>query len=501
MLLVPDKLERRTVIIFRVLLRRLYLALAIYVVGWTAPPEARSQQVACLPETGDLLHCVRGLVDGLRRESSSDPLTLIKRLREPLEALARKEGYDGLDGDLEELKRLSLELKASNKVANYEAISLLDNAISSNVREIRPALSWRALATKAEPGTNIQPAFVQQKLDFLKSPKAAFYDNGPFDLVRRTLLAGAIEDRYFLERSLGKDGRSDLLEEASVIEDLIGRLQNPSYDYLLRAQDRVKQNEINNQLFWKATINFLLGNKSEMHDALKKIAVVNREFGLEVNDTSRQVYSYRVFNEPYQILVGPLDENSQPKVTIKDDNLVRRFFNASQLALLICGSMDDVGSTNVEVEAYKKAVTGFDFYDYFVVVAADHNLDRVKRLEDALSRALDQARLVTERSSKANSIVNESRALLNTIQNGAEKCSVSREDRDRIYTPFVFKSQIKPIGNTWYLLLGGWLSANQATEIAQFLKAQVLPDARRSVPDLESNNDAAPYVARSLVVN
>jgi hypothetical protein len=118
MLLVPDKLERRTVIIFRVLLRRLYLALAIYVVGWTAPPEARSQQVACLPETGDLLHCVRGLVDGLRRESSSDPLTLIKRLREPLEALARKEGYDGLDGDLEELKRLSLELKASNKVAN-----------------------------------------------------------------------------------------------------------------------------------------------------------------------------------------------------------------------------------------------------------------------------------------------------------------------------------------------------------------------------------------------
>lgn len=458
----------------------------------------RAQQATACSDVSDdvLLHCVRGLIDAFRREGSS-PSTLSPRLRQGLELLVNKEGYSGSDSDLEELKRLSRELKTANKIGNYDSISILDNAISSHAGEIRPALSWRAIAAKAPPGTNIQSAFVQQKLDFLTSPKVAFYDNGPFELVWRSLLAGAWEDRFFLRRSSGKDDRASLLSELSVIDDLIRRLQGPEYDYLLHAQHKERDGEINNQIFWKATVLFLLGNKPEMRGALKELALRNREFGPQVRDASRQVYSYRVFNEPFQILVGSLGEDNVPRVTIKDDNLVKRFFNASQLALLVCGSIDDVGTTDAEIEAFKKAVANFDFYDYSVVLKAGQDPDRVKRLEEAMARALGQGKLALEQ--RAALIAGESKPLWSAMQAGAQRCSVSDDDRDRIYSAFSFKSQVKQIDSTWYLLFGGWLSASQATEIARFLNESVALELRNSMQS--SASELTFYVARSLVAN
>lgn len=486
---------------YGILAHRIGVCLIVGVMAWSMSATVRGQPAPTCSDVSDdlLLRCVRGLVEAFRKEGSS-PAIFSTRLRPGLELLADKEGYSGSDSDLDELKRLSLELKAANKIANYDSISILDNAISSHIGEIRPALSWQAIATKAPPGTNIQPAFVQQKLDFLRSSKASFYDNGPFDLVRRSLLAGAFEDHFFLERSSGKDGRADLLSELSVVDDLIGRLENPEYDYLLKAQHKAKDGEINNQIFWRATILFLLGNKPDMRDALKKLALRNREFGLQVRDASRQVYSYRVFNEPYQILVGPSAEGNRPRVTIKDDNLVKRFFNASQLALLVCGSIDDAGATKAETEAFKKVVVDFDFYDYFVVLTAGQDADRVKRLDEAMARALDQGKAALERNAKTALIAGESKPLLSTMQAGAQKCAVSGEDRDRIYSAFSFKSQVKQIDGTWYLLFGGWLSANQATDIARFLNELVLPEVRNSLPQ-SSGSELTFYVARSLVAN
>jgi hypothetical protein len=499
MLLGRRSFRRKPTIAFRTLLFRIRTVLATVAIGWSA--EVSSQQAAiCSSESNDLLRCARGLIDDLRREGANDPVILTQRLREPLEALASKESYDGSASDLNELKRLSSDLKVANKVTNYEAISLLDNAIASYASEIRSALSWRAIALKAEPGADIHAPFVSQKLDFLKSSKAAFYDDGPFDLVRRSLLAGALEDHYFMERSVGKDDRTDLLDELNIINDLINRYQNPEYDHLLGLQKKIQHGEINNQLFWKATIQFLLGNKSEMRDALSKLAILNLDFGLEIHDTSREVYSYRVFNEPYKIVVGTPVADNEPRVTIKDDNLIKRYFNAAQLALLMCGFVDDVGPTHTNVQAFKEAVTGLNFHDYFVVVAAEQAVDDVRRLEDAISRALDNEKLSGERKRKANAIVGESGPLSSAMQAGAQKCGVAADDRKRIYSPFEFRSQVKQIDGVWYLLFGGWLNAHQASDVAQFLKESVLPVARRLLPGSDGN-DISPYVARRLVVN
>ena len=169
----------------------LYLA-----AGWTAVAQDKA---TCDSVTGaELLNCAASLIDAAKASGE-----LGEPLRKALDSLGATEGYGGASADLEKFKGWAKELKDRDPVANRLTIAALDNAIASHKDEIRTAVSVRAAARQAlengqSEGDNIQPIFVQRKLTFLDSDRAKFYDRGPFEVARLSLLASAIEEHYFL---------------------------------------------------------------------------------------------------------------------------------------------------------------------------------------------------------------------------------------------------------------------------------------------------------------
>ena len=176
----------------------MWLVVGLGLLSWSSPgiPEEAESDCNVGMESKALVGCVGGLIRKLESTSASNQLTFEKALSPFLQKLAQTFGYYAAPQDLAQLKRLSRTLK-SNPLENCDAIAILDRAVASNENEIGPAVSPKPLAARATPGDDIYAPFTNQKLSFLTSERADFYDGGPFELTWRYLLVGALESKIF----------------------------------------------------------------------------------------------------------------------------------------------------------------------------------------------------------------------------------------------------------------------------------------------------------------
>ena len=175
-------------------------------------PSALTQQIfpcgAEVSPPAELLSCVKEYSVGTQNDASKRTV-FPDWAKAILRKLAQTNGYNGSSSDLAVLKQQSAELKRDPNT-NREMISLLDSAIASHVDEIGPAVSTHRLAKVSDLGTDIYPKFIRQKLEFLGSEKARFYDGGPFEIAWRSLFVSSLESEYFLKEKAidGEDRKS-----------------------------------------------------------------------------------------------------------------------------------------------------------------------------------------------------------------------------------------------------------------------------------------------------
>jgi hypothetical protein len=427
---------------------------------------SEAEQIASCDQTSSdkLLACVGTMVETLPTNGRA---ILAEPLHGYLNTLAQKESYSGALADLQKLKDSSANLKALDPLLNRDAITALDNAIASHNGEIRAAVSFRgaaqqALHEKRSPGTNIHRLYVQRKLSFLDTSRAEIYDRGPFEIARRSLLANALEESYFLDRS-----RSKLEKEIQVLNELQSVYDNPP-GYLSIPQINLHRNS---NLFWLASILFVLHDRPQSSDILRRLAVGNNKFGLETENPGH-VYSYRILDLPYDIRLLAHDSRSGSEIKVNDPGVVNRFYNPAQLALVACSQLDG------DIDNFIAATTDLVFYDYYVVVALAPSIESIQSFRTAVEQTINGEGLRASRDELIQRITQDSEGFQKLIVRGAQLCNVQDDDRKQIFTPFRFESTVEPHreGSGAYeqrLLVGGRLNANQATWVVDFLKREV----------------------------
>jgi hypothetical protein len=440
------------------------------------------------------LRCIGERIDDARSKGED---RLSPQMRDVLIYMAQTEDYAGAIGDIDKIKTWSSELKRRDPVANVEAIAALDNAIASYKDELRPSVSTRAAAREAlnagreavnvanttrstpEADTNIYPLFVRRKLAFLGSKKAEFYDGGPFEIVRRLLLANSIEESYFLDKDAGISATDKLRREIEIIDGLQALYENPP-SYLPIHQKMLQKNS---NLFWRASILFALGDKDEFVKTARSLAINNRSWGLEGNSAGH-VYSYRVFDQPYKIQLFGRDDRGEPLIDVRDAGLLNRFYNPAQLALAICAELD--GSA-AGIENYTKAVRDLTFHDFYVVTASDQRLGGVRKFENIVTKTFSDRRFKQESESLILRVNNDAKEFSDMISRGAKRCGIADEVRDDIYEPFTLKPRIEQRADSSKnerLVFGGRLDANAASRVADFIsKVFETPEIRAAAEE------------------
>jgi hypothetical protein len=415
-------------------------------------------------------------------------------LREQLLRLAQVQGYRGAESDLLVLKDRSRALK-SDPVINQNAILFLDNAIASHGNEIRAAVSNRALASRNEPGSDIFPAFTQQKLDFLSTNAAKFYDGGPFEITSRSLLASTLEAKYFLEQKAGVGDSAKLLRAVQVLDEIVERRTRPQYAYLSG-----REIHINSDRFWRASLLFALGDKMETRETLRDLVLNSQPPGLDTGEKD-DIYIYRIFTLPHQLIVErERDRDRMPKVSIKDPHLLDKSYNSAQLALYACALVDKAGEKGVPdfIDGINRLVLS----DYFVVVGPVDDAGALKPLQEAISKALASKDLLDRRGQTLERVSNaEIAGFSDAIKQGAQQCGIDDRTRDQIYASFTFASEVKQFlgkdkKEQEYLLFGGRLNARQASILADFVNNVVLqtPEVNEVRKNIKADTDA--YSAR-----
>jgi hypothetical protein len=444
----------------------------------------------------ELLKCAGGLTDEAKMSRRvSDTLA------QALESLAAADSYDGASSDLARLKEWSRELKDRDPLSNRDIIAQLDSAIASYKDEIRSAVSIQAAANEAiekdklVPGTNIQSIFVRRKLAFLDSDRAEFYKGGPFDAVRQDLLASALEESFFLD---GKNADKDKLRrEVKIIDSLLALYDAPP-GYLYFKQLNLEKNS---HLFWRASLLFVLGSRSDATEALRKIVKSNSNFDIESKDAG-DVYIYRVFNLPYEIRLLSAKDGRQANFEINDPSLVERYFNPGQIALAACVQLDRAGSLE-GIYKFRDAISSQYFHDYYVVAGSASDEKKLQRFESALQEAVGREELRSQLQSLTQSVLDRESSFANTMETGAKACDIDDATRLKIYSPFQFSSLIKAHteANGQHrarLLIGGRLAADQAQAVADFLKKILDTPALRSLGEQLGINTGV-YFARATV--
>jgi hypothetical protein len=451
------------------------ILLSIQTCLWSG--QAATEQIArCATESlqpDELLGCVARLIGELEKSKSLQQAILDEQVQLSLRKMASIGEYRGGPDDLKELKRRSIELKR-DPVANREAISLLDSAIASHVDEIGPALSTKTLAAKNDPGTNIYPQFVWQKLTFLSSEKAKFYDQGPFEIIWRSLLVTTLESQYFLKQKPGNDNKELLHDAIRVLDEILDRRRRPEYAYIANRQEFL----INTDLFWRASLLFALDEKSETQKVLSGLIQDNKNFGLKTIN-SNHIYIYKTFNFPHEIIVqNDLEKNGAHKAEVKDPYVLDRYYNAAQLALYACAYLDQDGSK--EIRTFASTIEALALSDYYVVAASTDNPTRLRELTALLKHANENAAITDERNKLMQQVANrEMPGFSDAIKRGAANCDIKDEVRDEIYSKLDLQftpAHIDGFGKaTEYLLVGGRLNAGQANAVVDFLNKSVFP--------------------------
>jgi hypothetical protein len=475
----------------------LAVGLGVYIF-WLSPTAALEVSHSCFDE-GPSLSCVRKVIDAETGTRPTNEVVVGEPIYTLLEKLAEELGYRGGLDDLDDLKQRSLELKR-DPAEHRVAITALDNAIASNADEIRPAISTERLASATTPGTNIYSAFVQQKLGFLSSDRATFYDRGPFEIPRRLLLANALESSYFLNREAGNEDKSLLYKEISLLDEVLERVTDPKYSYLPIVNREPQALQKDGTLFWKASVLFVLGEKSQLRELLRRLAIENHHFNLETKSAGH-IYIYKVLDLPYEMIVREgIEKNGTPNIDIKDTLLLKRFFNPAQLALVACTHLDSAG-TREGINGLIKDIHDLTPSDYYVVAASGGDSAKLKQFADVLRTVMDHD-MKNDRDEILGIVTGEDGGLFAKINVGAQKCGIEDAIRNEIYLPFEFRPKIEHIeGLDTYpdlVLFGGRLSATQANTVADFLNGVVLnrPDVQRKMMDF---NGKPAYIARMRI--
>jgi hypothetical protein len=447
------------------------------------------------PFSGGLLNCVAQLVAG-----QADPASILRRpINGYLQRLADSPGYRGQLSDLSALKKLSIDLKR-NPLTNRDAIAILDNAVASDIDELRPNVSQAAFAADElnlgiKPDADIYDSFIKHKLEFLqRQVKIAktdrtktimvqsFYDGGPFEILVRSLLANQLEAAYFLDQT-GTNSKSYLNDELIVLDDELRRLgRSPEEQYVSVTQVASK---INTVIFWRASIMFVLGQRANLKNLLRGIVQKHSRFGLQTPDPGH-IYVYRVFNRPYKIIL-----KADGDVEIRDLFLVNRFYNPAQLALFACSFIQDAGS-GPAIDRFVSAIGNIVFSDYYVVAATSDNraeLDLFNRAIDDAINDNDELRQNRDRVVKRVAAL-EIDGFAKAIENGARQCEVDDSIRDQVYSSF---SDFKGRVDQGRLVFGGRFNVDQARTVAEFLNTNVFKYASVAKSPLASKQA---YVAR-----
>ena len=189
-----------------------------------------------------------------------------------------------------------------------------------------------------------------------------------------------------------------------------------------------------------------------------------------------------------------VEANGDTKII--DYLIVNRFYNPAQLALLACAFVNENNTAGAEV--FEKEVRDFVFNDYNVVVAAiGEQTDRLTKLGGQLTQAIQSGQGLSGRLNDITKQINqESAHILDLMQSGAKQCGIP--DADTIYAPFQFAPRIEVIKDNAkpnLLLVGGYLNANQASMVSNFIDEVLssVPDLRNTLASL---GGATPFVAR-----
>jgi hypothetical protein len=434
----------------------------------------------------NLLACVRRLIEAKGESASVAQAVLQEPLANYLKRLAEAQVYQGATNDLDVLKQHSKELKR-DPLINRSAIAVLDNAIASHVNEIRPALSTRALAESSAPGNDIYPQFIKQKLGFLGSEQASFYDRGPFEISRRSLLASSLESEYFLKQESGAADENTLRRAIRLVDDVLDRLTGPEYEYL-RQPGQSQRSSINSNQFWRASLYLVLGELSETRDILRKLVIDNKTFSLETSNPGH-VYIYRPFNFPHRIIVQGrgAEQGGAARAEIRDQWVLNRYYNPAQLALYSCGQLNQPNKNRIA--NFTRAIGNLVLSDYYVVLASGDSATALREFESAVGRIMQSEGLREGRERLLKNLAgHEMVGFSKAIAEGAQSCGIDDATREEIFTAFKFQSSaihIEGLGQqpTEYLLLGGRLNASQANVVADFVNKSVIPEVPKPLQE------------------
>jgi hypothetical protein len=414
------------------------------------------------PGTGDLLRCVANRV-----RAASDQDIADEPLRVYLQKLAETPGYGGTSNDLEELKNRSLKLK-TDPVTNRLSIAALDNAIASYVDELRAGVSYKALTARASPGADIYPDFVRQKVNFLGSQQAEFYNLGPFELTRRALWASSLEAGYFIASEKGVHNREVLRKAIDILHSVREGLASSKYQFLSASQR--SRSQINSYFFWEASLLLALKEQKQAQGLLRALAIDNHTFGPQTTDAGH-VYIYRVFARPYKMIV-----KAGGAVDVDGLHVVNRFYNPAQLALFACAYLADEAS--IATKKFDDSVSDMALNDYFVVAAASDDPVQLAGFNDTIGQTLNRDDFRPHRERLLQDVANqEIPSFFENIKRGAQLCDVDNSIRDRIYSRFDLTTRIERFDNlikpSHEIVLGGHLNEDQAHTIAEFFNGIV----------------------------
>ena len=477
------------------------LAMALGVcVGWAIPAFCDPQPVGfCDPNAkgGDFAHCVtRSIAQAPRGKSLSEILS-DEPIRGYLQTLANKSGYHGEGGDLDVLKHFSADLKTDPN-GNREVIAALDDAIASYAGEIRTEVSLTQLAATEEPGTDIYPLFIRQRLHFLGSEGVKFYDKGPFEIIVRNLLASTLESQFFLDRENGILDVAKLEREVAVLSEILERRDRPELQYLASEQSKSAKNSDN---FWRAGLLFVLDRKQDLQDVLRDLVNANSDFAIEPWNAG-QIYIYRVFNFPFKIVLqGGHDENGSPRISTTDPALLQRFYNAAQLALFTCSLLDNSGLGGIS--KFVNTISDMPLNDYFVVAATGGDYRTLETLSQTMEHAIDHDLHDKKLNYLGKIKYEENIETVEAMKRGERACGIDQGIGKKVYSGFEFKSKIiklktRPDKN-YQLIFGGNVNVVQAREISNFLNQEVfvMPDMTAMRSSLGIAEGA--YVARTRI--
>lgn len=452
------------------------------------------------PSPEDLLACARRSLEAADASASVAQAVLEQPLNGYLTKLAETQGYRGAAGDLDVLKRHSTKLK-DNALANRDAITVLDNAIASQISEIRPALSTRALAESSLPGADIYPQFIRQKLDFLDSEQAKFYDRGPFEISRRSLLASSLESEYFLKQEARNTDANTLRRALRLVEEILDRLTGPQYSYL-RLPGQSYKSSINSNEFWRSSLYFALGEIDDMQRILHKLAVENKTFGLATANPGH-VYVYRAFNLPLRIIVRGrgAEQNGEARAEIIDPHFLNRYYNPAQLALYTCALSNQAGANRIA--NFMTAIKDLVLSDYYVVAASADSAANLGRLQTAVDTIMHNASLRQAREQLLKTVADQEMiGFSKAMALGAQFCGIDNATRDEIFSPLTLQSNIAPGQDAekgiHYLLFGGRMNANQANVLADFINKSIFPAVPKQLQE-QLGIKARAYTARMKI--